>query len=190
MKSVSLDTDIGVTADGDRTEAMDEDDSVDNKSTTAADNDAAVAEAARAALLLKPDTKNSMSARRKKEEDEAKERVAAALKASEKEAAALAEASGLSQAEIEAQKAAEEKARLEASMKGFGDGHRIIEPVTAQPTIMAHGTLKNYQIKGLEWLISLYNNKLNGSVFYSASSASALIVVKNVKFKSKYAFNL
>jgi len=28
--------------------------------------------------------------------------------------------------------------------------------------MLVGGTLKNYQIKGLEWMISLYNNKLNG----------------------------
>ena len=27
---------------------------------------------------------------------------------------------------------------------------------------MVNGKLKEYQIKGLEWLVSLYNNNLNG----------------------------
>jgi ATP-dependent helicase STH1/SNF2 len=31
-----------------------------------------------------------------------------------------------------------------------------------QPSILTFGTLKSYQIAGLKWLVSLYNNKLNG----------------------------
>ncbi|KAI9837464.1 MAG: hypothetical protein M1819_007112 [Sarea resinae] len=40
--------------------------------------------------------------------------------------------------------------------------HRIREDVTEQPSILVGGTLKEYQIKGLQWMISLYNNNLNG----------------------------
>lgn len=40
--------------------------------------------------------------------------------------------------------------------------HRIKEDITAQPKILVGGQLKEYQIKGLQWMVSLYNNKLNG----------------------------
>ncbi|PSN71119.1 hypothetical protein BS50DRAFT_570528 [Corynespora cassiicola Philippines] len=40
--------------------------------------------------------------------------------------------------------------------------HRIKEEVTAQSTNLVGGTLKEYQLKGLQWMISLYNNNLNG----------------------------
>lgn len=40
--------------------------------------------------------------------------------------------------------------------------HKIKEHVTAQPSILVGGTLKEYQLKGLEWMVSLYNNHLNG----------------------------
>jgi ATP-dependent helicase STH1/SNF2 len=40
--------------------------------------------------------------------------------------------------------------------------HRINEKITTQPRILSGGTLKEYQIKGLQWMVSLYNNKLNG----------------------------
>ncbi|KAI9829641.1 MAG: hypothetical protein M1826_005531 [Phylliscum demangeonii] len=40
--------------------------------------------------------------------------------------------------------------------------HRVKEEVTVQPNILVGGTLKEYQIKGLQWMISLYNNQLNG----------------------------
>lgn len=46
--------------------------------------------------------------------------------------------------------------------KSFGAGHVVTEVVTEQPTILRNGKLKEYQLQGLEWLVSLYNNKLNG----------------------------
>ncbi|CAJ0843474.1 2469_t:CDS:10, partial [Entrophospora sp. SA101] len=39
--------------------------------------------------------------------------------------------------------------------------HRIKEEVK-QPANLRGGTLKDYQVKGLEWMVSLYNNRLNG----------------------------
>ena len=40
--------------------------------------------------------------------------------------------------------------------------HLIKESVTKQADLLVGGTLKGYQIQGLEWMVSLYNNKLNG----------------------------
>ncbi|CAH6722983.1 nuclear protein Sth1p/NPS1 [[Candida] jaroonii] len=40
--------------------------------------------------------------------------------------------------------------------------HRIKEEIKVQPSILIGGTLKEYQLKGLQWMVSLYNNKLNG----------------------------
>lgn len=39
--------------------------------------------------------------------------------------------------------------------------HSVQEEVR-QPSIMGHGTLKGYQLEGLKWMVSLYNNNLNG----------------------------
>ncbi|KAI8883082.1 hypothetical protein K501DRAFT_250303 [Backusella circina FSU 941] len=39
--------------------------------------------------------------------------------------------------------------------------HRIKEQVS-QPSILIGGRLKDYQLKGLQWMVSLYNNHLNG----------------------------
>lgn len=39
--------------------------------------------------------------------------------------------------------------------------HTISEKVY-QPSLLVGGTLKGYQVEGLEWLVSLYNNNLNG----------------------------
>lgn len=44
----------------------------------------------------------------------------------------------------------------------YAVAHRIKEKVTKQPGILVGGTLKEYQIKGLQWMVSLYNNRLNG----------------------------
>jgi ATP-dependent helicase STH1/SNF2 len=40
--------------------------------------------------------------------------------------------------------------------------HKIKEEVTQQATMLVGGTLKEYQVKGLQWMVSLYNNNLNG----------------------------
>ena len=40
--------------------------------------------------------------------------------------------------------------------------HRIKEDVPIQSNNLIGGTLKEYQLKGLQWMISLYNNNLNG----------------------------
>lgn len=44
----------------------------------------------------------------------------------------------------------------------YNTAHRIRETVSAQPDILVGGQLKEYQIKGLQWMVSLYNNRLNG----------------------------
>lgn len=40
--------------------------------------------------------------------------------------------------------------------------HTMKEEITHQPSLLEGGILKSYQIVGLQWLVSLYNNKLNG----------------------------
>lgn len=44
----------------------------------------------------------------------------------------------------------------------YAVAHRVSEKITKQPSILVGGTLKEYQIKGLQWMVSLYNNRLNG----------------------------
>lgn len=44
----------------------------------------------------------------------------------------------------------------------YSIAHDIREHVYEQASIMVNGKLKEYQIKGLEWLVSLFNNNLNG----------------------------
>ena len=40
--------------------------------------------------------------------------------------------------------------------------HTNVEEITQQPTLLDGGILKKYQQIGLNWMVSLYNNKLNG----------------------------
>ncbi|CAE7107141.1 unnamed protein product [Rhizoctonia solani] len=44
----------------------------------------------------------------------------------------------------------------------YAVAHRISEKITTQPSILVGGKLKDYQMKGLQWMVSLYNNRLNG----------------------------
>lgn len=52
----------------------------------------------------------------------------------------------------------EEKTKIDY----YAVAHKISEKITKQPSILVGGTLKDYQLKGLQWMVSLYNNRLNG----------------------------
>jgi ATP-dependent helicase STH1/SNF2 len=40
--------------------------------------------------------------------------------------------------------------------------HAIKEEITEQSSLMVGGQLKEYQLQGVQWMVSLYNNRLNG----------------------------
>jgi len=44
----------------------------------------------------------------------------------------------------------------------YAIAHTITESISCQADILVGGTLKEYQVKGLEWMVSLNNNNLNG----------------------------
>ncbi|PPQ84062.1 hypothetical protein CVT26_013991, partial [Gymnopilus dilepis] len=44
----------------------------------------------------------------------------------------------------------------------YAVAHRMSEKITQQPNILVGGKLKEYQLKGLQWMVSLNNNRLNG----------------------------
>ncbi|XP_065123074.2 probable global transcription activator SNF2L2 isoform X1 [Paramisgurnus dabryanus] len=44
----------------------------------------------------------------------------------------------------------------------YGVAHAVIERVDIQSSLLVNGLLKQYQVQGLEWMVSLYNNNLNG----------------------------
>ncbi|XP_018614764.1 putative global transcription activator SNF2L2 isoform X5 [Scleropages formosus] len=49
-----------------------------------------------------------------------------------------------------------------SSQSYYGVAHAVTERVEKQSSLLINGTLKQYQIQGLEWMVSLYNNNLNG----------------------------
>lgn len=53
-------------------------------------------------------------------------------------------------------------AAFSSSSKNYmSNTHRVVESVM-QPRMLKGGDLKEYQLSGLQWLVSLYNNNLNG----------------------------
>ena len=48
------------------------------------------------------------------------------------------------------------------TMDYYEVAHHIKEAILHQPSILVGGKLKEYQLRGLEWMVSLYNNHLNG----------------------------
>ncbi|XP_028770422.1 ATP-dependent helicase BRM isoform X2 [Neltuma alba] len=46
--------------------------------------------------------------------------------------------------------------------KYYSLAHAVNEKVIRQPSMLRAGTLRDYQLVGLQWMLSLYNNKLNG----------------------------
>lgn len=44
----------------------------------------------------------------------------------------------------------------------YNTAHAIKEEVTEQSSLLVGGTLKEYQLHGIQWMVSLYNNRLNG----------------------------
>ncbi|CAN1854025.1 Chromatin structure-remodeling complex protein SYD [Linum perenne] len=51
---------------------------------------------------------------------------------------------------------------LESNEKYYLMAHSIKESIAEQPTCLKGGKLREYQMNGLRWLLSLYNNHLNG----------------------------
>ncbi|KAK9103673.1 hypothetical protein Sjap_020927 [Stephania japonica] len=46
--------------------------------------------------------------------------------------------------------------------KYYNLAHAVNEKIMRQPSMLRAGTLRDYQLVGLQWMLSLYNNKLNG----------------------------
>ncbi|KAI5474907.1 ATP-dependent helicase STH1/SNF2 [Pseudohyphozyma bogoriensis] len=56
----------------------------------------------------------------------------------------------------------EEEEAAKEKVDYYNVAHRVKETITTQPSILVGGQLKAYQLKGLEWMVSLYNNHVNG----------------------------
>jgi hypothetical protein len=53
-------------------------------------------------------------------------------------------------------------AHLAAPISNYYDTAHVKQEEVKQPSLLVGGSLKEYQVSGLQWLVSLYNNKLNG----------------------------
>ena len=54
-------------------------------------------------------------------------------------------------------------ALIKAKERYFKLAHTKVEPIQDQPVCFGHGRkMRGYQMRGLEWMVSLFNNKLNG----------------------------
>ncbi|KAL8268519.1 hypothetical protein R6Q59_002317 [Mikania micrantha] len=117
---------------------------------------------------------------------------------------AAARAQGLSEEEV---RAAASRAREEvlirnrfSEMNAQLDGlsvskyytlaHAVSEKVVQQPTMLRRGTLRDYQLVGLQWMLSLYNNKLNGILADEMGLGKTVQVMALIaylmEFKSNY----
>lgn len=64
--------------------------------------------------------------------------------------------------EEEVEQGSDEEGGGKRKVDYYAVAHRIREEVTEQPGMLVGGVLKEYQMRGLQWMISLYNNNLNG----------------------------
>jgi hypothetical protein len=63
---------------------------------------------------------------------------------------------------LQARTAEDPSAAVAASGTSYYASAHLKTEEVRQPSIMVGGDLKGYQLTGLQWLVSLYNNKLNG----------------------------
>ena len=52
--------------------------------------------------------------------------------------------------------------QIEHQSSSYYETAHVRQEMVAQPSNLIGGKLKGYQVSGLQWLVSLYNNKLNG----------------------------
>jgi ATP-dependent helicase STH1/SNF2 len=64
----------------------------------------------------------------------------------------------------------------------YDTAHSIKEEVFEQSSLLVGGVLKDYQIKGLQWMVSLYNNRLNGILADEMGLGMINHIVKRILF--------
>lgn len=64
--------------------------------------------------------------------------------------------------EVEYEHHGDEASDEPAKVRYYNLAHAIKEEIQEQPTLMVGGRLKEYQVHGIQWMVSLYNNRLNG----------------------------
>eukprot|EP00428_Durinskia_dybowskii_P083329 CAMPEP_0170441350 /NCGR_PEP_ID=MMETSP0117_2-20130122/46848_1 /TAXON_ID=400756 /ORGANISM="Durinskia baltica, Strain CSIRO CS-38" /LENGTH=1297 /DNA_ID=CAMNT_0010701887 /DNA_START=433 /DNA_END=4327 /DNA_ORIENTATION=+ len=105
------------------------------------------------------------------------------------EAAAAAAAAESASAATSAGAETDDKGKLtEASKEYLRSTHRTVETVR-QPAMMKGGQLKEYQLAGLSWLISLYNNNLNGILADEMGLGKTIQTISMVCYLMEYKQN-
>lgn len=66
--------------------------------------------------------------------------------------------------------------KTSATKNYMSSTHRVAE-VVSQPSMLKGGDLKEYQLSGLQWLVSLYNNNLNGILADEMVCAFRLLIL-------------
>lgn len=112
-----------------------------------------------------------------------------------------------SDAELKEEEAAE-RSGSDAARGGDGDGpgvsvvqqmrarrnqyytvsHSILETVE-QPSILVGGKLKPYQIEGLKWMVSLYNNGLNGILADEMGLGKTIQTISLITYLTEFKYN-
>jgi ATP-dependent helicase STH1/SNF2 len=64
--------------------------------------------------------------------------------------------------EIEEEKDEKMREKVTNSKNYYLTAHSVVEEIKTQPKLLKYGQLKSYQLIGLQWLVSLYVNNLNG----------------------------
>ncbi|KAI3731894.1 hypothetical protein L1987_63086 [Smallanthus sonchifolius] len=67
--------------------------------------------------------------------------------------------------------------------------HAVSERVIRQPSMLRKGTLRDYQLVGLQWMLSLYNNKLNGILADEMGLGKTVQVMALIAYLMEYKSN-
>lgn len=68
----------------------------------------------------------------------------------------------------------------------YSVAHRMTEKITQQPSMLVGGKLKEYQMKGLQWMVSLYNNRLNGILADEMGLGKTIQTISLITFLIEY----
>jgi SNF2 family DNA or RNA helicase len=68
--------------------------------------------------------------------------------------------------------------KLDHPTSYYASAH-LMEEEVRQPSILIGGELKEYQLAGLQWMVSLYNNKLNGILADEMGESMRLFFLKS-----------
>mgnify|MGYP001031285944 FL=1 len=71
----------------------------------------------------------------------------------------------------------------------YAMAHSIEEEIKEQPSLLTGGTLKPYQLLGIQWLVSLYNNGLNGILADEMGLGKTIQTIALVAYLKEKKFN-